>query len=160
MLGMASSDSKKKSEDGRIFINYRRTDSKDVAGRLDDTLTRYFGENRVFRDIDDIPKGQSFTDVIKSTLDSTDALIVLIGEKWLTETDGNGTRRVDVKDDHVVMEIEHSLERGTPIYPVLIDDTPMPRPEELPEPIRQLAERNAIHVSYQRWEHDVTRLLR
>ena len=52
----------------RIFISYRRDDSQWVAGRLADSLAAYFGDDRVFRDIDGIVAGERFADVIDNTL--------------------------------------------------------------------------------------------
>jgi hypothetical protein len=74
----------KKKKEGRIFISYRRTDAKGVAGRLSDTLEAYFGNNRVFRDIEDITGGAEFGQVIEKNLHSSDAVIVLIGPDWLS----------------------------------------------------------------------------
>jgi hypothetical protein len=36
-------------------------DTKGYAGRLSDSLEEYFGNNRVFRDIEDIEGGAAFT---------------------------------------------------------------------------------------------------
>lgn len=146
--------------DGKIFISYRREDSRDFAGRLSDTLEHYFGDNRVFQDIDDIAAGADFGDVLNTTLDSADAVIVLIGKQWLTCTDANGQSRLGKEVDWVTNEIAVTLEKGIPIFPVLIDGTPMPREDELPELLRSLVRFNAISVSPDRWQSDVTRLAR
>ncbi len=55
-------------------------------------------------------------------------------------------------------EIASALAKGVPVYPVLVENTPIPRAEDLPEPIRPLVERNAMSISEQRWDEDVTRL--
>ncbi len=142
----------------RIFINYRRDDTRWVAGRLIDSLRAYFGDDRVFRDIEGIKGGAEFGDVIHSTIDRADAVIVLIGPHWLSVSDEEGKRRLDDPEDWVAREIASALGRGVPIYPVLVDNTPMPQPEELPESIRPLVQRNAMSVSEKRWESDIERL--
>jgi hypothetical protein len=43
-----------------IFISYRRDDSADVAGRIYDRLVDSFGEDLVFKDVDNIPFGMDF----------------------------------------------------------------------------------------------------
>ena len=63
----------------KIFINYRRDDARWVAGRLLDTLRRYFGDDRVFRDVEGIAGGAEFGDVIQQTMKSSDAVIVWKG---------------------------------------------------------------------------------
>lgn len=143
---------------GRIFINYRRDDTAGIAGRLADTLDRYFGRGRVFRDIDGIATGANFEEVLRNTTEAADAMIVLIGPDWLTTTDRNGAVRLQDPDDWVAREIAAALARGIPIYPVLVESAVMPRPDELPESLRGLVRHNAMSLSDQRWRTDVERL--
>jgi hypothetical protein len=142
----------------RIFINYRRGDAAGFAGRLSDALGRYFGDDRVFRDIDGIAGGANFEDVLKRTAQSADAMIVLIGRDWATLTNKSGQRRLHEPDDWVAREIAAALERKIPVFPVLIEDAAMPRAEELPESLKALVRHNAISISDSRWNSDVTRL--
>lgn len=148
----------RKDNKSRIFINYRRGDAAGVAGRLADTLGRYFGDDRVFRDIDGIEGGANFEDVLKRTAQAADAMIVLIGRDWLTMTNNSGQRRLHEPDDWVAREIAAALERRIPLFPVLIEDAAMPRIEELPEALKLLVRHNAISISDSRWNSDVTRL--
>ncbi len=147
-----------KAELGRVFINYRRADTQWVAGRLSDALGHYFGDDRVFRDIEGIRGGADFAEVIHSTLGTADAVIVLIGEDWLDTNDGAGQRRLDNPDDWVAQEVTAALDAGIPIYPVLVDDAVMPAADDLPEGLRRLTRLNAVTVSEQRWDSDVARL--
>lgn len=142
----------------KIFINYRRDDTRGESGRLMDTLTTYFGDGRIFRDIEGIEGGADFEEVISSTVGSAKALIVLIGPNWLTITDEKGQRRLDDPDDWVTLEIASALEKGLPVFPVLIEDTPLPRADDLPAPLKRLASLNAVSISDKRWDFDVTRL--
>jgi hypothetical protein len=142
----------------RIFINYRRDDTGGVAGRLEDSLNSYFGSDRVFRDVDGIAAGANFEDVIQRSAHNADAMIVLIGRNWATVADAKGMARLHNPEDWVAREIAVALESKIPIYPVLVESAVMPRPEELPEPLRPLVFHNAISLSDQRWQTDVTRL--
>lgn len=144
----------------RLFINYRRDDTGGVAGRLADSLDRYFGAGRVFRDVDGIRAGSNFEQVLRDTAQGADAMIVLIGPRWLAATDAQGRARLHDPEDWVAAEIAAALERGIPVYPVLVEATPMPRADELPERLRALARHNAMSISDQRWALDVTRLAR
>lgn len=143
---------------GRIFINYRRDDAAGVAGRLADSLGRYFGPGRVFRDVDSIGGGEDFVDVLHQTAGSADAMIVLIGPRWRSVADASGQPRLDDPQDWVSREIALAIERKIPVYPVLIEQAVMPREAELPEALRPLARYNAQALSDQRWASDVTRL--
>lgn len=143
---------------GRIFINYRRDDAVGVAGRLGDSLNRYFGDGRVFRDVEGIDAGANFEDVLQHTAQAADAMIVLIGPRWLGITDAQGRARLHQAEDWVAREIASALERRIPVYPVLVENAQMPRAEELPEPLKPLVRHNALSISDHRWVADVTRL--
>jgi len=142
----------------RIFISYRRDDTQWAAGRLSDSLSAYFGDERVFRDIDGIAGGADFGHVIEQTLGDADAVVVLIGNSWLSAKDDKGNRRLDDPRDWVVQEVAAALDKGVPVYPVLIDEAPMPRSEELPAVLKPLTRFNAISLSDSRWMADVSRL--
>jgi len=142
----------------RIFINYRRDDSSGFAGRLSDSLAAYFGPDRIFRDVTGIDYGHDFERVIDDRLSESGAVVVLIGDRWSTVTGADGTRRLDDPGDYVSREISVALKNGVPVVPVLIGNASMPRPEELPEPLRDLARRNALTVTDERWTFDINRL--
>jgi len=143
---------------GKIFISYRRDDARGVAGRLMDTLSEYFGAGRVFRDIEGIEGGANFEQVLSGTIGSADAVIVLIGPDWLKVTDASGQRRLDDPNDWVAHEIAAALQKELPVFPVLIEETPMPRAQDLPDALKPLVRHNAISISDRRWTFDVTRL--
>lgn len=144
--------------DNRIFISYRREDMPGVAGRLSDALERWFGEGRVFRDVDGIAAGANFETVLDQTARSAGAMIVIIGSRWLQVVDAQGQRRLDDPQDWVAREIAWGLQRGITMVPVLVDGAMMPRPSELPEALRGLCKLNALHLTDQRWVSDVERL--
>ena len=143
---------------GRIFINYRRDDVAGVAGRLADSLGRYFGDGRVFRDVDGIDAGANFEEVLKRTTQSADAMIVLIGRHWASVADAQGRPRLHDPDDWVAREIAAALSKNIPVYPVLIESAQMPRADELPPSLQPLVRHNAVSISDHRWSSDVTRL--
>lgn len=148
----------KKSRSDKIFINYRRADAGGFAGRLSDSLAGYFGRDRVFRDVTDIGYGNDFEQVIDRKLSESGAVVVLIGDKWTTLTNREGKRRLDDPGDYVSREIVAALQSGVPVVPVLIGDADMPRKDELPEKLHALTLRNAMTITDERWELDVTRV--
>ncbi len=135
---------------GRIFINYRREHTEASAARINDKLTQAFGEGSAFFDIDDIPAGVDFVEVLRGEIDTCDVFIAVIGRRWLGFTDQQGRPRLDDLNDFVRSEIRAALARGIPVIPVLVDGAQMPRPGELPADIDALRRRQAIEVRTQR----------
>jgi hypothetical protein len=142
----------------RIFLNYRREDSRADAGRLYDHLSRHFGLNNVFMDVDNIPPGHDFVEVIQNAVGGCDVLLAVIGQQWLISTDPQGQRRLDNPEDFVRLEIVTALERRIPVIPVLVGGASMPRSIELPNVLRPLARRQALGLG-DHFRPDVDRLI-
>jgi len=140
-----------------IFISYRRSDTEGYAGRLADSLTTYFGEGRVFRDVGSIAPGQDFTERISRVIAGSGAVLVLIGPGWLEPRDG-GRPRLHEPDDHLAAEIGAALEQHRLVVPVLVQRAAMPREDELPGRLAPLTRRNAVSLADETWISDVTRL--
>jgi hypothetical protein len=143
---------------GRIFISYRREESRHFVGRLGDWLINYFGTDQVFRDVDTIEPGADFIEAIYDAVGSCEVLLAVIGDQWLTVTDKKGRRRLDNPDDVVRLEIEAALDRDVRVIPVLVDGVAMPSSEDLPESMVKLARRNASEVTYNRFRYDAEQL--
>lgn len=156
---MSSSSAKPRERAANIFINYRREDTAGHAGRLFDALSKPFA-GRLFMDVDTLDPGVDFVEAIEQAVGSCEALIVVIGREWLTIADKAGRPRLQDAGDFVRLEIESALARRIRVIPVLVQDAPMPRAEELPPSLARLARRNAIELSDARWSYDVERLAR
>ena len=141
-----------------IFLCYRREDTAGEAGRICDHLTRRFGQDAVFIDVDSIEPGTDFVDAISEKIGACKVLIVLIGDTWLSSNDPNG-RRLDNSNDWVRVEIITARERGIRIIPVLVGAANMPLEAELPEALRFLARLNAIELRHSHFHDDVQHLL-
>jgi TPR repeat protein len=143
---------------GGVFICYRRDDSAGFAGRIYDRLTRTLGRESVFIDVDNIPVGFDFIEVLSERVGQCDALIAVIGRNWLSSADAQNRRRLDDVHDFVRIEIEAALKRNVPVIPVLVDGAAMPQPEDLPDPLKMLARRQGIEISHNRFDSDAERL--
>jgi hypothetical protein len=131
---------------GKVFISYRREDSADVTGRIYDRLVNELGKEQVFKDVDSLPFGVDFRRQLEDAVSNCSAMIVVIGDRWLTEKDSQGVRRLDRPNDFVRLEIEAALSRDIPVVPVLVRRAQIPMVEELPDSIRDLSFRNGIEV--------------
>jgi hypothetical protein len=141
----------------RVFVSYRREDTRYAAGRLGDRLNERF--DHVFMDIDDIDPGVDFTDAIRRAVGECDILLALIGDKWTSAVDEQGRRRLDDPDDWIVQELRVALDRGIRVIPVLVDAARMPSRSELPEALAPLARRQAVPVRFESFTPDSERLI-
>src|SRR6516162_2816409 len=126
----------------KIIISYRRSDAAWTARSIFDRLTEHFGMDAVFIDVDNVPFGVDFREHIDGELQKADAVVVVIGPQWIGPREGDKSRIHD-ENDPVRIELETALRRRIPVIPVLVDDSRMPRPTELPESIKDFSFRNA-----------------
>ena len=140
---------------GKIFISYRREDTRADARLVDQRLRTTFGADRIFFDVDTIQKGRDFRKVLAEALDSSNVLLAIIGPTWLTGTDATGRRRIDDPSDFVRLEIANALKRDIAVIPVLVGGAKMPREEDLPDDLRGLAYRQAAIITHDNFPHDV-----
>ncbi|MGA8764908.1 MAG: toll/interleukin-1 receptor domain-containing protein [Candidatus Sulfotelmatobacter sp.] len=145
---------------GKIFINYRRGDQPGFTQALLGRLEQAFPAEQLFIDVDNIPPGEDFVQVMDSQVAKCDVLLAIIGNGWLDAKDERGSRRLDDPHDFVRIEIESALRQGKRVIPVLVHEARMPRPEELPEAIRPLATRNAVRLTHERFRADVQGLVK
>jgi hypothetical protein len=143
---------------GGVFISYRREDSGGFAGRIYDRLTSRLGRENVFFDVDTIPPGRDFVDVLSERVGKCDALLAVIGKHWVLSADSENRRRLDDPQDFVRIEIEAALTRNVPVIPVLVDGAAMPHPQDLPDSLTKLIRRQAVEVSHARFDSDAERL--
>ncbi len=142
-----------------IFISYRRDDSAGYVGRIYDRLSSQFGKKNVFMDIDNIPPGEVFRDVIENFLDQCQIALIVINKNWATIKDQNGRRRLDNPNDFVKLEVETALNKGLRVIPVLVGGASMPLIDSLPVNLYGLAERNAFEITDKNFHHDIDTLI-
>jgi ABC-type phosphate transport system substrate-binding protein len=130
-----------------IFISYRRADSQAISDRIHEYLVDAFGDNQVFKDVDDIPIGADFRRVLDDRVASADVLLVIIGQMWARIAYDDGSPRLHDPNDFVRIEIESGLHReDIVVIPVLVNGAQMPAPGKLPQSLRELCYRNAVVV--------------
>lgn len=145
----------------RVFISYRRDDAKWQAREIYRALVQVLPREHVFMDIDSIPLGTDFVDVLEGWVEQCDILLVLIGSGWADATDSKtGYRRLENPNDFVRIEVRKALARGVPVVPVLLDGAPMPDPDKLPADLKLLTRRTAEFVEHRTVDTDVDRLIR
>jgi YVTN family beta-propeller protein len=144
----------------KLFICYRREETAAHAGRLYDALVARFGDRNVFMDIE-LEPGIDFVDRITQVVGACHVLLVVVGPRWATVSNGEERARISNKEDFVRLEVETALRRpDVTVIPLLVDGARMPYSDELPEPVRALTRRNALELSDTRWRYDVGRLMK
>ena len=144
----------------RIFISYRREDSHFLVSRLVDELRKHFPPEQVFQDIASIDPGADFVEALEKALSTAAVMLAVIGQGWLSATDKQGRRRLDLPGDFVRQEIAETLRRpGVRVFPLLVNGAEMPAAEELPEPLKALHRRQAFELTARHWPEDVAQLV-
>ncbi|MDQ3747307.1 MAG: toll/interleukin-1 receptor domain-containing protein [Acidobacteriota bacterium] len=138
----------------KVFISYRRRSDQGFARLLKLELTKAFGDESVFRDVEDIAPGEVFPQKIDDAVKSCDTFLALISPGWV-ET----VASLQNPDDFVRLEIAAALGAGVRVIPVLIGGAQMPKKEDLPEDVRALTLRQAEELSDSRWDDDVRHLI-
>ncbi|MEW2548666.1 toll/interleukin-1 receptor domain-containing protein [Streptomyces sp. NPDC047002] len=135
-----------------VFINYRTKDGEHVAGQLYESITKRFGDDRVFRDGSTLTPGRPFPTGIMDALHASSVCIAVVGEGWAASP---LLRR---EDDYVRRELLEALERGITVLPVLIDKTPWLKAADLPPELARLAEIQAMRLRAYDSRHDLAEI--
>ncbi len=144
----------------KVFISYRRDDSKYQARDVYRALSAVLPHGHVFMDVDSIPPGANFKKILEGWVEQCDILLALIGPEWIGAIDTmTGLRRLDNPSDFVRIEIAKALARDIPVVPIVLDRAPMPRADELPENLKELVDRHAEFLEYRTFDTDVQRLI-
>jgi len=110
-------------------------------------------------DVAAIEPGRDFRKVIDQSVSTCSVLLAIIGQEWLVAKNDAGSRRLEDQNDFVRIELASALRRDIPVIPILVRGAKMPRPEQLPDDLKELAYRNAVELSHARWKTDVQVLL-
>ena len=105
-------------------------------------------------DVDAIQPGRDFRKAIHENVGRCSIFLAVIGPDWLDVKSNVGSRRLDDENDYVRLEIATALRRDIPVVPVLVRGARMPKSDQLPEDIRDLAYRNSVELTHARWKSD------
>src|SRR5215472_17723956 len=142
-----------------IFISYRRDDSPASARLIHERLREWFGDGHSFMDVEQIELGDDWKHVLDQRVNRCDALLTVIGPRWLRAEGRDGRRRLDDPDDFVRWEIREALARGKRVIPVLVDGAPLPRAADLPQDLAALATLQAQTITHATFDKDIETLV-
>lgn len=147
---------------GQIFISYRRATDAWAVEQLRQELVGAFGEKNVFLDKHTIGAGEDWSQQIDQAIREASAVVVIFSKAWYGEVDppppadadATGTalphppslRRIDDPTDKLRIELEMAGRHGRNVFPVIVDGSLEPRPEELPESVRFVCKRQFLRI--------------
>ena len=79
----------------------------------------------------------------------------MLVRSWLDVRDDAGKRRLDNESDFVRLEIATALRREIPVILVRVQGAAVPKPEQLPDDLKEFSYRNAVELTHERWNSDV-----
>lgn len=145
----------------KIFISYRRDDTKQFTQLLTNELSKYYNPDSFFRDVESIHGGANFKRSIAQALYLAKICLVVIGDKWLTVKNDLGVPRINDENDFVHHEVSTALaDKEITVIPVLLNDTKMPREDQLPAALKELASYQGVRISDDRIATDIQYLLK
>lgn len=137
-----------------VFISYRRGDTDFAAVQLYQQLASEFGSRNVFFDVDSLSMGTNFPERIRGHIAQSNAMLVLIGERWNLD-------RLHVETDWVRREIEEAIDLNVAVIPVAVGKAELPEKDVLPQSLAELLEANGARLRVPPdWQGDLLRLIR
>jgi hypothetical protein len=121
---------------------------------LGEHLCAVFGSDNVFLDVQDIAPGQDFAQAIERTITECQAVVVVIGRRWV-----QALQERDDGEDFVRQEVSAALRRGVSVIPVLVGGAVMPSAAQLPQSLTALSRRQAVEIRDGRFDDDVKVLI-
>ncbi|MCA0455612.1 MAG: toll/interleukin-1 receptor domain-containing protein [Chloroflexi bacterium] len=145
----------------KIFINYRRSLNKHVAGRIFSYLKDTFGDDRLFFDTAYQDLGGKWPAKLTQEVMHCSVLLVIIGDNWLTELNSRSKTK---ERDWVREEINTVFKqnRDCHIIPVLIDDAKLPLEKDankgIKKLIKKLVQLEAVVINHHNFDQDMANL--
>jgi pterin-4a-carbinolamine dehydratase len=137
-----------------IFISYRRDDEAVAALALHRELSEMYGEQAVFMDTAAIRTSDQWKTKIEGALEQMQALVAVIGPKWLKLQDVWGRRRLDVAGDWVTNELATAIRFDRVICPFLVNGADLPPPDALPNSIRAVCDQQSFRARNEQFDSD------
>ena len=106
-----------------------------------------------------IPVGYDFRKAIDDSVATCGVLLAVIGKNWVDAKNEAGESRLNDPSDFVRLETAAALKRDIPVIPVLVRGAKMPRANELPADLKDLAFRNGCELTHARWGSDLQLLI-
>jgi hypothetical protein len=143
----------------RVFLSFRKADSRWLRNRVHQALADRFGSDAVFKSGTSIQAGADFAEILRRQAAESELMLVLIGPDWLDARGEDGARLLDRPHDWVRVEIAAARKAGNRVVPLLLGDaTMLPAPAALPDEIAFLAGLQFLRVAETHLDGELDRL--
>jgi hypothetical protein len=130
-----------------VFISYRRDGGSALAQVIRNALTEK--GYRVFLDVRELRAGR-FDEALKKTIEETPDFILLLTPRALDRCSQEG--------DWVLQEILHAFSTKRNIALIRTEDSPIPRPDQLPPSLASLPSHNCVTYVHEHSDAAIDRL--
>lgn len=145
----------------KIYFSHRLDESPDAIKRITTELKKQLGADNgetIFTYAGDISPGEDFHQTLSDTIQSSDALLIAIGDNWHEAKNKDGQYLLQDPTDVVRTEIESALIYGVPVIPVLINGSMLPLAEQVPPSLIPLTNTMPSPVRATDFDHDIEQL--
>jgi hypothetical protein len=142
----------------RVLVSHR-ADDRDRAQQLVSALRAELrdDEDAVVVAREELRPGVDGRRRAKELVADADAVVAVIGPAWLG---AGASRPLRDPDDEVRLVLAEALARDQPVVPALFDGARRPRPTELPDPLKRLADLIPTDFSAHSWQEAVEEVVR
>jgi formylglycine-generating enzyme required for sulfatase activity len=131
----------------KIFLSYRASDMQGqaplVVGKIVQRLGAHYGAANIILERPIVPEGSRFDGIVKGLVGQADVVLAVIGPDWARSL----RSLADSAEDFVRAELLAAMQMGIPVIPVLLNETPMPGPDDLPDALADLAGMQRFRLS-------------
>lgn len=131
-----------------IFVNYRTGDEHVCAVLVARELSAIFGSENVFLASKSILPGERFDARLLRAVWRSDALVAVIGSRWLDIENTRGGRALGDPQDWTRREILEAFSHQVTVIPLLVGDVPRFAAHDLPVALADLTRVQSIRFDH------------
>ena len=131
-----------------VFVNYRTGDEEASAALVERELSYRFGSAKIFRADKSIAPGDDIETTIVDAVRHSEALVAVIGPRWLAATGPDGRRAIDSADDWTRRELVEARRHGVRIIPLLVGKVRCLTLSDVPPALRWLPGCKYLRLNY------------
>lgn len=143
-----------------VFISYRRNTASTVAANFRFILKTRLGNHVLFRDMESIPPGDEFRQVITDAIHKCRVFLLLIDPSWCTNI---GRKRLEDSNDFIRFELKLGLAKrpSIRIIPILINGVISLRDVKLPGDFKCLHTLQSVQLGEgEHYDSSIERIIR